>query len=222
MMAAKIVTVFNQKGGCAKTMTTMQTGGAFGLMGLKTLIVDMDPQGTSSIWSAQADPGTPFPASVISLAPMKELMIRELKKFVHEYDLILVDCPPAIDSTIPWAALQIADIGIIPVIPTMDNVWASVKAKELAIRAKRENPDLQVYFVASQVRRGNIFTACLEQIKNDPEVPLLKSAITQRNAFPESQAFGTTVIGMSKSSDASKEVRALAKEILGKLQLEMV
>jgi chromosome partitioning protein len=220
-MAAKILAIFNQKGGCAKTMTTMQTGGAFGLMGLKTLVVDMDPQGTSSIWSAQAEPGSPFPASVISLAPMKELMIRELKKFIHEYDLILIDCPPAIDSPIPWAALQVADIGLIPVIPTMDNVWASVKAKELAIRAKQDNPDLQTYFVASQVRRGNIFSACLEQIKSDPDVPLLKSIITLRNAFPESQAFGTTVIGMSKSSEASKEVKALAREILEKLQLEM-
>jgi chromosome partitioning protein len=219
-MAAKILTIFNQKGGCAKTMTTMQVGGAFGLMGLKTIIVDMDPQGTSSIWSAQADSEAPFPATVVSLAPMRELMIREIKKFIHEYDLILIDCPPAIESAIPWAALTIADIGLIPVIPVMDNVWASVKAKELAIRAKRENPDLQTYFVASQMRRGNIFNACLDQIKNDPDVPLLTSMISQRNAFPESQVFGTTVIGLSKSSDASKEVKALAKEILNKLEIE--
>jgi chromosome partitioning protein len=32
-MTAKIVTVFNQKGGCAKTMTTMQLAGTLGLRG---------------------------------------------------------------------------------------------------------------------------------------------------------------------------------------------
>lgn len=218
-MPAKIIAVFNQKGGCAKTMTTMQLGGALGLMGYNTLIVDMDPQGTAAIWSSQAEVDTPFPANVISLAPMRELMIKELKKFVRDYDVILIDCPPAIDSPIPWAALQVADIGIIPVIPVLDNVWASVKAKELAARAQRENTGLQTYFLISQMRRGNIFTACLEQIKNDPDVPLLDSIISLRNAYPESQAFGTTVQGLGKSSEASKEVRRLAKEIIEKLQM---
>jgi chromosome partitioning protein len=219
-MPAKIIAVFNQKGGCAKTMTTMQLGGALGLMGYNTLIVDMDPQGTAAIWSSQAEVDTPFPANVISLAPMRELMIKELKKFVRDYDVILIDCPPAIDSPIPWAALQVADIGIIPVIPVLDNVWASVKAKELAARAQRENTGLQTYFLTSQMRRGNIFTACLEQIKNDPDVPLLESVISLRNAYPESQAFGTTVQGLSKSSEASKEVRKLAKEVIEKLQMQ--
>lgn len=201
-------------------MTTMQLGGAFGLMGYNTLIVDMDPQGTAAIWSSQAEVDTPFPANVISLAPMRELMIKELKKFVRDYDVILIDCPPAIDSPIPWAALQVADIGIIPVIPVLDNVWASVKAKELAARAQRENTGLQTYFLISQMRRGNIFAACLEQIKNDPDVPLLEAVISLRNAYPESQAFGTTVQGLSKSSEASKEVRKLAKEIIEKLQMQ--
>jgi chromosome partitioning protein len=221
-MAAKIIAVFNQKGGCAKTMTTMQLGGAFGLMGLNTLIVDMDPQGTAAIWSSQAESDAPFPANVISLAPMKEFMIRELKKFIKDYDVILIDCPPAIDSPIPWAALQVADLGIIPVIPVLDNVWASVKAKELASRARQENEGLQTFFLTSQVRRGNTFSACLELIRNDPDIPVLNTVISQRNAYPESQVFGTTVQGLGKSSDASKEVRKLAKEILEKLEIEVV
>jgi len=37
-MTAKLITIFNQKGGCAKTMTTMQLAGAFGLRGLKVLL----------------------------------------------------------------------------------------------------------------------------------------------------------------------------------------
>jgi chromosome partitioning protein len=72
------------------------------------------------------------------------------------------------------------------------------------------------------VRRGNIFSACLELIRNDPDIPVLNTVISQRNAYPESQVFGTTVQGLGKSSDASKEVRKLAKEILEKLEIEVV
>ena len=53
-MPAKIVTVFNQKGGCAKTMSTMQLAGAYGLRGLKVFVIDMDPQNTAALWYHQA------------------------------------------------------------------------------------------------------------------------------------------------------------------------
>ena len=58
-MAARIVTVFNQKGGCGKTMTCMQLSAAFALRGLRTLLVDMDKQGTSTIGGAGRK-GSPF------------------------------------------------------------------------------------------------------------------------------------------------------------------
>ena len=61
-MPAKLIAVFNQKGGCAKTMTTMQLAGTMGLRGMKILVVDMDRQGTSVIWSAHAEKEKPFPA----------------------------------------------------------------------------------------------------------------------------------------------------------------
>ena len=42
-MSAKIITVFNQKGGCGKTTLCMQLAGAFAYSGLRTLVIDMDP-----------------------------------------------------------------------------------------------------------------------------------------------------------------------------------
>lgn len=41
-MSAKIVTVFNQKGGCGKTTVSMHIAGTLGLRGNKTLLVDME------------------------------------------------------------------------------------------------------------------------------------------------------------------------------------
>lgn len=213
-MAAKILAVVNQKGGCAKTMTTMQLGGACALMGKKVLIIDMDPQGTSSIWSSQADADTPFPATVISLAPQRDKMIQEIRKFVDVYDLIIIDCPPAIDSPIPWSALHIADVAIIPVIPVLDNIWASREARNLALRATHENTSLKTFYLASCMRKGNLFKNCLNELGKDTEVPLLQSYLTMRNAYPESQAYGVTVHSLPKSGPAAAEVDLLAQEIL--------
>lgn len=220
MAAAKIIAVYNQKGGCGKTMTSMQMGGACALLGKKVLIVDMDKQGTSIIWSSRAQADAPFPATVISLAPLKEKMIQEIRKYVDDYDLIIIDCPPAIDSTIPWAALQVADIGIIPIIPVMDNIWASREAKELATRAREDNQDLRTYYLASNVRRGNLFKLCVDTLAKDQDVTLLKSMLSMRNAFPESQLLGLTVHALDKKSAASEEVDALSKEVLAILGMK--
>ncbi len=84
-MTAKVVTVFNQKGGCGKTTIAMSLAGSFGLRGYSSLVVDMDPQGTASRWASAAPEERPFPASVISLAPMEGKMHREVKNHIDKF-----------------------------------------------------------------------------------------------------------------------------------------
>jgi chromosome partitioning protein len=43
--ATQVIALANQKGGVAKTTTTLNLGVAFGEMGLRVLLVDLDPQG---------------------------------------------------------------------------------------------------------------------------------------------------------------------------------
>ena len=209
-MTAKIITIFNQKGGCAKTMTTMQMAGTLGLRGLKVFVVDMDPQNTAALWFHEAN-DVPFPAEVMSLAPLKEGFISKLDSLVKKNDVIIIDCPPALGSRVPWVALLASDLAIIPVIPVMDNVWASRQAEELVAEAKKENPALKAVYLLSMIRRGNVFDLCLDTLKNKTRLPILKSHVSMRNAFPESQVYGCVVSSFGKSV-ATDEMNAVADE----------
>jgi chromosome partitioning protein len=207
-----IIAIYNQKGGCGKTATSMQLGGTLGRRGYNVAVVDMDRQSTASHWSARAK-DTPFPATVVSLAAHQEKMVNEIEKMVELYDFILIDCPPAIESQTPWAALQIADLGLIPVTPVMDNIWASNEASELGLKAQRDNPELKLRYVVSRMKRGNIYSSCLRLLHSDPNIESFKSIIMDRNVYPESQLIGQTVHARGNKA-ATEEVESLTNEVL--------
>lgn len=81
------------KRGCGKTTLCMQLAGAFAHSGLRTLVIDMDPQGTALRWASAAPDDQPFAATVTSLSAMGGKMHREVKNHVDTYDVILIDCP---------------------------------------------------------------------------------------------------------------------------------
>jgi chromosome partitioning protein len=85
-----IITSSNRKGGCAKTSSIFHLGGLFSSRGLKTLLIDCDPQGslTQSFFSSQAfeqlpdaqavtalfdDRFNPIPADIVHPSPFANL-----------------------------------------------------------------------------------------------------------------------------------------------------
>ncbi len=219
-MTAKVVTVFNQKGGCGKTTIAMSLAGTLGLRGYKALVVDMDPQGTASRWASAAQEERPFPASVMSLAPMEGKMHREVKNHMDKFDVIFIDCPPAMNSAAPTSAMLVSDLALIPLVPSPADIWAAESAKKLAEAAQANNETLVARIVANMVQRStSLAKELLELLDEDKEFPLLKSTLGSRAAFREAQILGATVHAVPRATAAVEEVENMATEVLDLLKL---
>jgi chromosome partitioning protein len=217
-MPAKIISVVNQKGGSGKTTLSMQLAGSLARRGNKVLVVDADPQGTATRWAASAEDEKPFPASVVGLSAASTKVHREVKKFVDDYHYVIIDCPPAADSPVPQSALLIADLALVPVIPSPLDMWAAVGIREVIGNVGDINEDLRSRLVINQLQPNTTLAKEAMEVLPEFGIDLCKTYMHQRQVYRQSAVFGQTVHDFgSKAAAAVEEIEALTDELLALL-----
>ena len=142
----RIAVLLNQKGGVGKTTVTLGLASAAAHAGDRVLVVDLDPQG-SSTWVLGHDPadGRPSTADVlgpgraaisvvmshwgleVDLVPSSPRLLdheagrpkrlrRALRHIAADYDAVLIDCPPSLGN-LTMSGLIAADLALIVVEP---------------------------------------------------------------------------------------------------------
>src|ERR671917_600716 len=99
---ARVIAFANQKGGVAKTTTTLNLAAAFGEEGHRVLCVDMDPQGNLTM-SQGINPDT-----------LDQSMFDVLVHGLPIADFVCIDTPPSL-GLLTINALTAADKVIVPV-----------------------------------------------------------------------------------------------------------
>src|SRR5688572_22236804 len=134
-----IVTLMGQKGGVGKSTTAICLAMAAYERGLRTLLVDADPQGTLQTWAEVAAENRRSAPTVVS---MDAAMHRpgQLDALARDHDWTFIDCPPR-HGDVQRSALMIADVALLPCGPTASDVWALSSSLELvrSARALRES-----------------------------------------------------------------------------------
>lgn len=205
-----IISVLNQKGGVGKTTLAVHISAALAQQGARVLLIDADPQGSALDWSARRTAEPLF--HVIGLP--KANLHKEVPTHAENYDHIVIDGPPRVNE-LARSAILAADQIVIPVQPSPYDVWAADNIVTLIREAQIFREYIRSVFV---INRKIVNTAIGRDVKDaltSYELPVFEANICQRVAFAESAATGSTVLEMEPAGLASREVMALAKEILG-------
>ncbi|WP_186144344.1 ParA family partition ATPase [Burkholderia gladioli] len=224
-MTAKIFAIANQKGGVGKSTITVSVASDLAGRGFRVLGIDADPQNTLLQWSAASgedEDGLSFP--VANLAASGKMIHREIKKYINDYDFIVIDCPPSVEDPRPAVVLMIADLVVMPTSSSPTDFWSSRGFIQLIEQARVTNDALKAVWLLNKAKPKRLLTKALGKAIADTGIPVLKTSLSDRESFKQAAAYGVAVSALSdKGARAARdEIKAITDEILEFLDVRQV
>jgi chromosome partitioning protein len=164
---------------------------------------------------------------LVSVLGRETILKERLQAAQHDFDFILLDCPPSL-GLLTINALAVADEVIIPMQPHFLALQGFAKLLEtVQLVNKRMNPRLKVSGIAltlfdAQTRLTSEVVAELEgfiaSAKGKPlpwaDAQIFQTKIRRNIKLAECPSFGQTIIKYGPGSHGATDYRALAQEVI--------
>lgn len=207
-----IISILNEKGGVGKTTLSLNLARGMGLKyPSRQILIDSDPQGSSSIWAAHASP------SLLKVFPCaKPTLDKAVKPLSYQYDCVWIDGAPAINE-LAIAAIRCSDIILIPVQPSAPDVWATENmARLVGERIAWSGGKVKAAFIIQRKIPNTLLSKEIRGVLNtfwlSHRIAVFESSTTQRVIYSSSLGKGLTVLDEAPN-EAAKEINKIVDEL---------
>ncbi|MCB1505003.1 MAG: ParA family protein [Hyphomicrobiaceae bacterium] len=217
------ISFISQKGGTGKTTLALHVAAAMAQTGLKTLLIDADPQASAMAWHAcRMQHEQPSLNRLTIMAISNGTITSQIPELAKAYDCVVIDGPPRGDR-IARDVILASDMVLVPTRLSGFDVWAGDSITKIIeelrpVQEMANKRPLDWYYVINQknprTTAGRIILKALERVEGH----LLDSHVCERAAFIESTSQGLTIFETeAKGSKGSLEVSRLVDEILERM-----
>lgn len=200
------IAVANAKGGSGKTSTTLLTAANLASETFSVAVADLDPQASACMWSAAGQGKLP-----VKVVPATAETLASVLSSLAGFDAVFLDCPPSSTAPETLAALDVADLVVIPCGPSPLDYWAT-DAMHIAAELRRPNvPRLVVVTQATHTKLGQEMASHIRTTW-----PTARAQLAARTVYREAAVLGLGLRQMPgrTNHDATNELDALSVEIL--------
>lgn len=149
----------------------------------------------------------------------ESILKRALFSLKNSYDFILIDCPPNL-GLLTLNALTAADLVIVPV-QTEYLAMRSIKELISSIDKVRErtNPELSMKLLCTMFDRRTIHGRdVIDELREVFGHQVFDTVITRTIKFADASVAAEPILSYAPKSDAAKQYRNLAKEVIAYVQ----
>lgn len=204
----RLLAVANQKGGAGKTTTTVNLASVLS-ESYRTLVVDNDPQGSTTWWSERVGDSLPF-----DFAPERDpaalSRMRELP-----YDVVVVDTPGSLEGRDVLATIvEQADFVVLPTEPDALGFPALIETVEKVV--KPAGVDYRVLLNKVDPRHHDAERLEFHQLLDGAGLPHFQRVIREYKAHSKAPLLGEVVTQYAESRDTFKAIddyRRIALEL---------
>ncbi len=205
---ALIITVAQQKGGAGKTTLAANLAVGLAQSGRSVGLLDIDPQRSLSRWHAlRAGKTSRVSLHLSEVAGWR--LAAELERLGKSHDVVIIDSPPQIETD-ARLAIRGANLVLVPVQPSLPDLWAAEGTLKLAAAEKRDARLVLNRAPASGKLRDRVLSDIGRQ-----GYRLCATSWGNRVGLATAFADGLSIVETSPKSVAAREVLALMAEVLG-------
>lgn len=193
-----ILTVGGEKGGVGKSTLAVHLAYMLASSGRDPLLIDADPQGSTSNFTAARDERAALPR-LPCVQKLGKGLAHDVRALANRYSDVILDTGGR-DTVELRLAMLVSDRVLIPINCSAFNWWTLEKVDQLVGEAKLSNPDVHTSVMLNrapgnpQLRRRKVITAN-ERLKSAEftNLDVLASVLVERTAFQDNEEFGLTV-----------------------------
>ena len=210
-----IVLVGGEKGGSGKSCLAQNLAVYFRThYNGEVLLVDCDPQRTTSDWIQERKDNTDLPS--INCVQLYGNIREDLLSLKTRYDFVVVDCGGQ-DNRALRSSMSVASHALIPLRPKRRDLKTLPHMEDIITTCKMVNPSLNAAVVMTQCPAlPNQAKRILEakEVCRTFCVQVLENIIYSRNVYDDSEERGLSVMEIEPEGKAAEEIRVIAKEFL--------
>lgn len=195
-----ILALINNKGGVGKTTTAVNLAAAYARAGCKTLLADLDSQGSASLHLGVREGGT-------TQVPNLDVC-RGFPESTQGYQHVFLDCPPAL-SPLTSQALELCDRFLVPLQPQ----YLAMEGLANLLRFV-QNPDRWLGIVLTMVDgRARVTHEIIALLRERFGDQVFQTEIKNNVRLSEAASFGQSIFEYDPRCPGAKLYAQLKEEV---------
>ena len=186
------IVLLNPKGGSGKSTIATGIAAMYAARGYKPVLMDFDPQGTSSRWLGKRPPDRPAVHGIAAYARNIGVTRSFQLRVPHGTDRVIVDTPAALQAPSFIEHVRDADAVLVPVMPSDADIHACSRCiGHLLISGKIKRRENRLGVIANRVKPNTIIFRTLMRFLDQMQIPVITTLRDSQNyVFAGEQGLG--------------------------------